>query len=273
MINKIRNSVKELQPLIHCITNPISINQCANVILAVGARPIMAEHPKEVEEITKTAKALLLNLGNITEVRMESILLSAKIAKECHIPIILDIVGVACSKLRRDFTCKLISEISPTVIKGNYSEINALYNVAYHSSGVDADMSLSVDFITTLSVELARKNDTIILASGKIDIVTDGKQIVFIKNGSPKLSMVTGTGCMLGALCACYLSVNQELMAVVTACIVLGISGELSETEKGLGSFFINLIDKISTVTEKEIKKYSCYKIMNVTSGYEERQI
>ena len=270
MIHNIRNSVKKLQPLIHCITNPISINQCANAILAVGARPIMAEHPGEVAEITKTAKALLLNLGNITDVRMESMLLSVKTAKEHKIPIVLDVVGIACSKLRRDFACELILEASPTVIKGNYSEIYALYNIEYQSSGVDADTSLSVDFMGKLAVELARKNHTIILASGKTDIITDGKQIVWIHNGSPKLSMVTGTGCMLGALCACYLAVNQEICAVVTACVILGISGELSETEKGLGSFFINLMDKISTVTEKEIEKYSCYKMMNVANSYEE---
>lgn len=256
MIDNIRSGVKELQPLIHCITNPISINQCANAILSVGARPIMAEHPKEVAEITETAKALLLNLGNITDVRMESMLLSAKVAKENNIPIILDVVGIACSKLRRDFAYKLISEASPTVIKGNYSEIHALYNIEYQSSGVDADASLSADLISKLVVELASKNHTIILASGKIDIVTDGRQIVSIKNGSPKLPMVTGTGCMLGALCACYLSVNQDIDAVITACVVLGICGELSETEKGSGSFLMNLMDKISTLTNKEIEKH-----------------
>ncbi len=257
MIHNIRNSVKKLQPLIHCITNPISINQCANAILAVGARPIMAEHPKEVAEITRTAKALLLNLGNITDVRMESMVLSVKTVKEHKIPIVLDVVGIACSKLRRDFACELISEASPTVIKGNYSEIYTLYNIEYQSSGVDADASLSTDVISKCAVELARKNHAIILASGKTDIITDGKQIVWIHNGSPKLSMVTGTGCMLGALCACYLSVNQEISAVVTACVVLGICGELSETKQGLGSFFINLMDKISTVTQKEIEIYA----------------
>ncbi len=256
MIYKIRNSVNVLHPLIHCITNPISIHQCANVILAVGARPIMAEHPKEAEEITKTAQALMLNLGNISDTRMQSMITSAKTANNNNIPIVIDIVGIACSKLRRRFAHELIGKAIPTVIKGNYSEIAALYNPAYESSGVDTDTSLGIDLVSKFAVELAQKNNTIILASGKTDIATDGKQIVHIKNGSPQLATVTGTGCMLGALCACYLSVSQDISSAVTACAVLGICGELSETEKGSGSFMINLMDKISTLTNEDIRKH-----------------
>lgn len=256
MINEIRSSVKELHPLIHCITNPISINQCANAILAVGARPIMAEHPKEVAEITATARSLMLNLGNITDTRMESMQLSAQAAMAKNIPLLLDVVGIACSRLRRSYACTLLENINPAVIKGNYSEINALYNTAYHSSGVDADGSLDKSAVSKAASELARKYHTIILASGKTDIVTDGKQIVYIKNGTRQLATVTGTGCMLGALCACYLSVNQDISAVVTACAVLGICGQLSETEKGSGSFMVNLMDHLSTLTDEDVEKY-----------------
>ena len=266
MINEIRSSVKELHPLIHCITNPISINQCANAILAVGARPIMAEHPKEVAEITATAQALMLNLGNITDTRMESMQLSAQAAMAKKIPLLLDVVGIACSGLRRSYACALLKNINPAVIKGNYSEINALYNAAYHSSGVDADGSLDKSAVSKAASELARKYHTIILASGKTDIVTDGKQIVYIKNGTPQLASVTGTGCMLGALCACYLSVNQDISAVVTACAVLGICGQLSETAKGSGSFMVNLLDHLSTLTDEEVTNYLDLEELNVES-------
>ena len=135
-------AVRQDQPLIHCITNPISINQCANAILAVGGRPMMAEHPKEVAEITRTASALMLNLGNITDVRMQSIGISAETAKRAGIPILLDAVGIACSRLRRDYMHELLSKVTPAVIKGNYSEINALHEDNYCASGVDADASL-----------------------------------------------------------------------------------------------------------------------------------
>ena len=168
-LHEIREAVRNQQPLIHCITNPISINQCANGILAIGARPMMAEHPKEVREITETAGALMLNLGNITDARMESMKISMLTAKEKSIPVMLDAVGIACSKLRRDYIAELLEIGIPTVIKGNYSEVFALYHDAYRSSGVDADASINAEAITHAAAELARKYHTTILASGKTD--------------------------------------------------------------------------------------------------------
>lgn len=254
-IRDIRNRVKDIRPLIHCITNPISINQCANAILAIDARPIMAEHPKEVREITETAGALMLNLGNITDARMTSMQISAQAAQEKNIPILLDAVGVACSKLRRDYVCDLLKTAMPTIIKGNYSEINALYHETYRASGVDADAALDERALDRVAARLARAYHTVILASGKVDIVTDGTRLVHIKNGTPQLSGITGTGCMLGALAAAYLAVKPDMDAAVAACAVLGICGQLSETDRGSGSFMINLMDALSTVENEEIEQ------------------
>ena len=245
--------IRKQQPLIHCITNPISINQCANAILAVGGRPIMAEHPKEVAEITQTAQCLMLNLGNITDIRMESIQISARAAAEEGIPILLDAVGAACSRLRRDFLHKLLSFATPTAIKGNYSEIHALYQDGYCSSGVDADASLDIATIDHCAVALAREKNTMILASGKVDILTDGKRLVHIHNGTSQLSAVTGTGCMLGALCAVCLSADPSLDAMITACALLGISGEKARTSIGNGTFFINLMNALSTLSAEDL--------------------
>lgn len=247
-LSEILSRVRQTQPLIHCITNPISIHQCANAILAVGGRPIMAEHPGEVGEITRTAKGLLLNLGNITDIRMESIRISARTAAEAGIPIVLDAVGIACSRLRRDFLRELLSSVTPTVIKGNYSEIYSLYRDSYWASGVDADGSLDAAAMDRCAVALARANRTMILASGKADILTDGKRLVHIRNGTAQLSSVTGTGCMLGALCAAYLSVDPSLDALIAACAILGISGEQARTSAGSGTFFVNLMDALSTL-------------------------
>lgn len=255
-VSRIKEDVENRHPLIHCITNPISINQCANALLAVGARPIMAEHPQEVGEITVTAKSLLLNLGNITDVRMESMRISLMTAKEKGIPVILDAVGIACSKLRRDFVSELLNIAVPTVIKGNYSEINALYHGEYRSAGVDADAALSVSSMDRAAAELARKFHTIILASGKTDIVTDGRRLIHINNGTGQLATITGTGCMLGALCAAYLSVEPDIEAVVTACAVLGIAGQLSETDAGSGTFMVNLMDTLSVMKDAQLEKY-----------------
>ena len=262
LIEEYRKKISELRPLIHCITNPISINQCANTILATGARPMMAEHPEEAALVTKSAKALMLNMGNITDVRKESMLISIKAAAENNIRFVLDICGAACLKTRRDYAFLLINEAVPTVIKGNYSEIYALYRQEYSSSGVDADDSLTAEKVEKAAYELAGTLHTTILASGKTDIVTDGKKIMHVKNGSPQLATVTGTGCMQGALCAAFLSVADGYEATVMAGSMFGICGELAETEKGSGTFMVNLLDRLSTVSDEEIlSRINCEEI------------
>ena len=149
-INEIRKRIKEKNPLIHAITNPISINQCANAVLAVGARPVMAEHPKEVLSVTLSADALLVNLGNITDARIKSIGISSKAANKHNIPFVLDAVGVACSELRRNFAKDIILQNRPAIIKGNYSEIKALEENDYKCFGVDAQNDLKKEDINIL---------------------------------------------------------------------------------------------------------------------------
>ena len=134
-------ALRSRRPLIHCITNPISINDCANLILAAGGRPIMAEHPGEVAEITATAAALAVNLGNITDVRMESMVLAGQAAREAGVPMVLDCVGVGCSTLRRRYAQDYLAEIQPQVAKGNLSELLCLSGARQGMSGVDADGS------------------------------------------------------------------------------------------------------------------------------------
>lgn len=283
----IRKQLAEAAPLVHCITNPISINQCANLVLAVNARPIMAEHPLEVQEITRMASALLLNLGNITDVRLESIVRSAEEADRQGIPYVFDAVGTSCSELRRNFTFDFLKYHTPTVLKGNYSELQALYNCTYRSSGVDADASLGLEECSRVAVSLAREYHCVVLASGKTDIVTDGQKLIHVHNGTPQLASVTGTGCMLGALCACCLAGRKDdidigtdsdfinhvqpyadaglskgvgrtnnLTPAVMACSILGICGELAETPMGSGTFMVNLMDRLSTLTDDELEKY-----------------
>ena len=255
-MQEIRAAVKANSPLIHCITNPISINQCANAILAVGARPMMAEHPDQVAEPTQTAQALLCNLGNITDARMQSIQIASATAAIKNIPVVLDLVGIACSALRRSFAQTLLEKHIPKIIKGNASEIHALYDTNYKSAGVDADTTLDFKKTANIAARLAKKYGTVLLVSGKVDIITDGKTVACVYNGTPQLATVTGTGCMLGALCACYLSSADAFSAAKTACIVLNISGQLAETSFGSGSFMLKLMDKISALTDEDIDKH-----------------
>ncbi len=235
-------------PLIHCITNPISINLCANGVLAVGARPMMAEHPKEATEVVKTADALVVNLGNITDARRRSIRRAARCATKENLPFVLDLVGVACSTFRKKYALRLLAKTKPAILKGNYSEIQAMYQKDYQSSGVDADQALTAQQMCRSAAALSRKYHAVVLASGKEDIVTDGTRTFIIKNGTPSLQTVTGTGCLLGALCGCYLSQAESLWAAITACMVLGIAGELAEDAPGSGSFAVKLMDQLSTL-------------------------
>lgn len=255
-INKLRSATAQLRPLVHCITNPISINQCANAILAVGARPIMAEHPDEAEQITSSAHSLLLNLGSPTDARIKSITISSATAKRNKLPFVLDAVGVSCSTLRRELAKNILIHSSPSIVKGNYSEISALANSDYNSAGVDADSALSDTAVCRNAIALANEYNTVVLASGKHDIITDGKSLFYIKNGSSRLSSVTGTGCMLGALTAAYMSAAKPINAAICACAVLGICGELADSAIGIGSYMTALFDKLSTISDTEVENY-----------------
>jgi hydroxyethylthiazole kinase len=263
---ELQNKIKKEKPLIHAITNPISINQCANTAISLGAMPIMAEHPNEVEEITRTARALLLNLGNITEVRMQSIKLSSKVAVKENIPIIIDAVGVACSRLRHNFLSEMLKDINPTLIKGNYSEIYALDNIEYRYLGVNAEPDLSDKTVVKSAMNLAKKHHSLILVTGKSDIVTDGERVFHIHNGHPRLSSVTGTGCMLGMLCSVFLSVHTDIQAVCMATAMMGICGEQASSHQGSGSFMTGLLDSLSLLTATDFEKALRMEEINIES-------
>ena len=274
------------KPLIHCITNPISMMQCANTILGLGGKPIMAEHPLEVKEITATAKALLLNFGNISDSRMEAMRVSFGEALERDIPVVIDAVGVSCSRLRRNFFDELIkkrTKESFLVIKGNYSEILSIHDENYRAEGVDVKEGTRRETVLTAASEVAKRYGAIVLASGATDIVTNGMRTEFIKNGCPELALITGTGCMLGAACAFFISGKRDIESVTKACLVLGIAGELAAEDACLdsvsagrlpeqatestapdfatgmtfrsGSFLVRLIDHIGVMTDEEIER------------------
>lgn len=241
--------------LIHSITNPISINLCANGILALGCQPIMAEHPEETEYITSISDALMLNTGNITDARAKSIQISAKAARSGNKPFVLDAVGVGCSELRRGLAIKLLKESTPTVLKGNYAEIFSFCDNEYRSKGVDSDSRLSRDVISGCAGHLAKKYGCIVLASGETDVISDGEKTAFVSNGTSMLGRITGTGCLLGALTAVMLSYGGDVFqAAVRACAVLGIASEIVEPGTLCGTFQSKLVDELSVITADKIK-------------------
>lgn len=262
----IKNQTNKNSPLIHSITNPISINNCANIVLAVGAKPIMAEHPKEVENITKMSKALAVNLGNITDTRIESIYLSGLAAKQFNIPHIIDLVGVGVSELRLEFAKKYIKNCSPYIIKGNMSEIKSILNLPSSPIGVDVgpDDIISDDNLSeciAIAKNLAKKTNATIVISGKTDIISDEEDSYIIKNGVKLLSNITGTGCMLNTLIAAFMSSGKPLSAALLGTLTLTISGELSQHAKGTGSFIVDLIDNIYSMSFNKFNNMLKYEI------------
>ncbi len=268
------------KPLIHCITNPIAMNQSANAVLALGARPIMAEHPKEVKEITETADALLINFGNISDVRMESMMISLKTANAVHIPVVVDVCGVACSHLRLDFFEELTKSGTIRVIKGNYSEVLALYDRNYRGSGVDASGDIEKEAVERAVAFLVKTYGAMVLATGKEDIlafkkeqfsekitdyavkdageesvkscnnakssvIIDGIEVIRITGGCAQMGTVTGTGCMLGAIIATFLAFDDSKESVEKAAKFFGECGNRAKTDKGGGTFMVNLIDAL----------------------------
>lgn len=255
-----RNRVQSNHPLIHCITNPISINDCANVILSTGGRPIMAEHKKEVAEITATAQALAVNLGNITDARMESMLCSGRVAREKNIPQIIDLVGVSCSPLRLEFAKQYITTCKPQILKGNMTEIKTMMGQKIKGSGVDArkeDLMTDGNLLEykKMGIKLAKETSSVIMATGAIDLICDETDCFAIYNGIPLLGNITGSGCMLTALTAVYLSSTTPYYAAIGGMLHLEIAAERSKQTEGMATFHISLLDQISLLKDDTIKE------------------
>lgn len=259
-LTEIRSRTLEAGPLIHCLTNHITINDCANMVLAAGGKPIMAEHPAEVREITAAARSLAMNLGNITDERMESMRLSARTAADSGIPSVLDIVGVACSRLRLDFAKGLLASQPVSVIKGNMSEMKALYGVANNARGIDAGEADAVREenraeAVLMAQKLAGQYHAVIVITGAVDVIADGTCAYLMENGCRELSRVTGTGCMLNGLIGTYLAEKDALAAAVLGTAVMGIGGELAARQsEGIGSFKVKLFDSIDRLTDEAMR-------------------
>ncbi len=242
--------IREQKPLVHCITNHVTVNDCANALLAIGASPTMAHHPLEVEEVTHGCHSLVCNLGATDD--YEAMLLATRVAGKAGHPIVIDPVGVGCSSFRREHFWKMIKASSISCIRGNLSEIKALWDNQATAAGVDAaEDTQTLEEKDRLLIEFSKKVGCIVVASGETDIVSDGVQCVHITNGSSMMTKVTGCGCMSSALIGAYLAVEESIEAVAAACTRMGRCGELAEQrtkelQGGTMIFRMQLIDELS---------------------------
>ena len=260
-------SVAQRRPLVHCITNYVTANDCANILLACGASPIMADSPSEAEEITAASQALVLNLGTFNESRFQAMRKSAGTAERLGLPIIIDPVGVGASQIRREAFARLAQEVKISVVRGNVSEINSLALNASKRGGVDAE---EADFkgetvLTAASRNamcLGKKLGCTVVMTGVADIITDGANVANVKNGVSMMSQITGSGCMLssliGAFCGAHL--DSCFDAAVSAAAMFGLCGEealkITKVQKGgTGTFRTCLIDAVSLMKKKEFER------------------
>ena len=271
MINKTIENIKTIKkesPLTHCITNFVTVNDCANAILAIGGSPIMSNEAQEAEELGNIINSLLINIGTLTENQIKAMEKASTHAKKINKPLVLDPVGAGVSQIRNQTTVNLIKNNTPSIIRGNLSEIKTIATLigileeCNTTKGVDVaeDDKITEENLKDLGQlikNIAQKLKTTIAVSGPIDIISNGEKTYYIRNGDKMMSQITGTGCMLGCLMASYSAITNPLEAAITATITLGIAGEISaEKSKGTGTFRTNLINELSTMNPEKIKKY-----------------
>jgi len=250
------NSIRQDSPLIHNITNFVVMNSSANILLAVGASPVMAHCQAEVEEMTSIASALVLNIGTIQEDWLESMIVAGKTANSVGIPVILDPVGSGATRLRTEAIKKIMEECSISVLRGNCSEVLSLASADIKTKGVDSSLSMS-DPVVDAAKEMANDKNCVIAISGEEDCITDGERVFRVSNGQPVMTKVTGIGCGLSAVTAAFCAVADDNLALATAAAFgyYGLCGDLAvETSDKPASFEVAFIDCLYSTGEEEIK-------------------
>lgn len=267
----IRQTWKRLQdtgPLIHCITNFVSANDVANGLLAVGASPVMARAVCEVGSFAAHCDALLLNLGTPDETTLQSCSVAGAMAASRKVPVVLDPVGVASSSWRRDIALELLQEKIPSIIRGNGAEIDALVTGQNKVRGVDGASQIFEAALASATA-LAVQGPFVVVSSGAIDIVSDGRRCGLVHNGREALRQVTGTGCLLSALIAASAASSTPVLfaGAITACCALGVCAERAWKKAqtsggGTMTFRHGLIDSLSQLSPGELEQEARYEIL-----------
>lgn len=270
-MKKYLTKVRTEEPLVQCITNFVTVNDCANILLASGASPTMAMDIREVEESVEKVQALVCNMGAIEHV--DSMVLAGKRANQLGTPVVLDPVGAGGTALRREAVQKLIREVKFSAIRGNASEIKSIAGMSSIGSGVDVSKDdvvseETLDRDIQIFETLAKSIRTVVAVSGKIDVVTDGQQTILIRNGCPTMARITGSGCMVTTLIGGFCGAHREdvFQATCAAMTVMGVAGENADKKRielktGNATFRNDLIDAIFNMTEKEIEEKQNYEI------------
>jgi len=245
--------VREARPLVHHITNYVTVNDCANITLCAGGAPVMADALEEVAEMAAIANALVLNIGTLNAAQIESMICAGRMANERGIPVILDPVGAGATQYRTTTTKRLLDELEVTVLKGNAGEIGLIAGVEAVVRGVDSH-GLAGDPLM-IAGGLARKLGCTVAVSGATDVVTDGKRSLLVDNGHPRMGSISGTGCMAASVTGVFCGVSDDpVTASAAAFAALGLAGErAAAVSKGPLSFKASLFDELANLTPGDL--------------------
>lgn len=260
------DQVRAGRPLVHHITNYVTVNDCANACLAIGASPVMADAVDEAESMVSIAQSLVLNIGTLNVTKVEAMMVAGRKANALGIPVVFDPVGVGATPFRNRMAAELMNQIQMAVVRGNISEICSLGGEDVQTKGVDAghaDEKTAEEIAKTL----ARKWHAIVVISGAKDIVTDGTRVMHITNGCPAMSDITGSGCMCTTLIGAFVGAHPEdtFGASAAAMLSMGIAGERawkSYGSAGLGHFHMGILDELGKMNQETIEAEGKYALV-----------
>lgn len=260
MLNFTRlDDIRAQRPLIHCVCNFVTANDCANLALAVGASPIMAHAPEEMQEITAFSAATVLNTGTPDTAGLDTCLLCGRAAVEKHQPVVLDPVGVGASSWRLRRIEELLAAFTPSILRVNLSEALSLLHVNGREHGVDSLGGICTQERMKCAKVLAARLHTVVLLSGPEDVVTDGSAALLVPGGSSRMTGITGAGCMLSVLCGAFAAVEPDgLAAAALASVFWKTCARRAEEQAGrigTGSFHTALLDAASTLAAPDLSQ------------------
>ena len=255
MISESLERVRREKPLVHHITNWVTIYDCAGMTRAFGALPVMAHAPEEVAEMAGLASALVLNIGTLTNELVEAMLIAARAANRKGTPVVLDAVGVGATRLRDVQTGVILQRVHVDIVKGNASEIARLAGEQVTTRGVES-AEVGAD-LAEVAKKIARAHAATVVITGEEDIIADRDRVFVVRNGHALMGAVVGTGCMAGSVIGAFAAVeNDHARAAVAAMACYGIAGELAaRTSRGPGSFKLNLFDEVWNLEGGTVEK------------------
>lgn len=245
------NKVRQINPLVLHYTNDVTINDCANTTLAIGASPLMSFSYEEVEDLVGIASCVVINIGTMNSDNLDLYVLAGKAANKLKKRLVLDPVGVFASKARQELVKKLLNEVRFDVVKGNVDEIKFIGGFDVKGKGVDS-FDDGGDY-TEVIKRVAKKLECVVASTGKIDIVTNGTNTYKIENGTKKLKSVTGTGCMTASLIGSYISCTDDILqGAAMGVLTMSLSGELADCDNPpIGTFKVELMNQIYSINEE----------------------